>query len=275
MNTNTNGDTWSKPPENPVLAAHEVHLWRCRVDLPDDDLARCHRLLNPAEKQQAARFLVAADRNRFTVARASLRLILASYLGCPPGDISFVIGAHGKPSLQAADGLPPLEFNISHSGTLALVCVADAGRPVGVDVEWTGRDLATMDLARRVLSPREFRTLEQAPPARRKHLFLSFWTIKEAVVKALGRGMSLPLSSITVTFPPGRPPRLEGDVESTGISDLTVMPLDLDQEHMGAVATAGARWSLRCWSAAGIQQAIPGRMPRTGRTQSQRHNLRG
>ena len=252
MDAKANGNTWPQPPEDLALASHEVHLWRCRVDLPDDGLARCHDLLNPAEKQQAARFLAPADCNRFTVARASLRLILASYLGCAPKEISFVLGAHGKPSLSAPGGSPPLEFNISHSGSLALVCVAAAGRPVGVDVEWTGRDMATMDLARRILSPAEFGTFMQAPPARRNHLFLSIWTVKEAVVKALGRGISLPLSSFTVTFPVGRPLVVEGGADSSGISDLTVMPLEPDRDHLGAVAAAGSSWSLRCWSATGI-----------------------
>lgn len=250
-------DLWPAPSTAPALPADEVHVWRCPVDLPAEVLARCRGILNPAEQARADGFLKTADRRRFSVARAGLRLLLGCYLGCGPRDIALAAGAHGKPRLETGDPALILEFNVSHAGNMVLMAFAAAGRPVGVDVERADRRVKPLDLAPRVLSPAEIRVLEDAPASQRARMFLTLWTVKEAAVKALGRGISMPLSSFTVTFAPDAPPRLTAGPGAAGISDLTVLSLAPDEGHLGAVAAAGSGWSLRRWSATGILATGP------------------
>lgn len=65
-------------------------------------------------------------------AQKALREILGRYLGMPADELRFEAGQYGKPRLAAPAG--NVEFNLSHSRSLALVAVAR--HEVGVDVEW-------------------------------------------------------------------------------------------------------------------------------------------
>lgn len=150
-----------------------------RVDSPD--------LLDDIERQRAARLRFEYDRIRFVAARAALRSILGGILGRSPKQLIFQLGSHGKPSLRETQGL---EFNMSHSGDLALVAVS-RNEPVGVDIEVSRQMPRARELARRYLHPDEIRTIETVPPDSRSPVFLTCWTRKEAVLKSTGAGLTL------------------------------------------------------------------------------------
>jgi 4'-phosphopantetheinyl transferase len=148
----------------------------------------------------ADRFLFAHDRERFVAARSGLRRILGRYLGCPADAVAFRLGSHGKPALDHDE--PPLSFNLSHSGDLALLAVVRRGE-VGVDVE---REQATIDvesMAARWFSAAEQRALLALPPEARAAAFFRGWTRKESYIKAHGEGLSLPLDRFTVSLDEG------------------------------------------------------------------------
>jgi phosphopantetheinyl transferase len=137
------------------------------------------------------RFRFEEDRVRSIVARGSLRRILASYCGAFPQDLEFRTGAYGKPAL-----LKPscsLEFNVSHSGHCVLIAVT-AGVPCGVDVECRHSNTAELSIAEIFFCPREVEWL-----SRTENGFLRIWVTKEAIVKAVGCGLSIPLSDVDVT----------------------------------------------------------------------------
>ncbi len=139
---------------------------------------------------------------RFTVAHGRLRLLLASVLGMAPGEIEFAAGRHGKPYLAGVAAGSDLCFNLSHSGDVGLVGWAQ-GRDIGVDVEvWRPmRDEAA--LVRRYFSPAEIAAYEALPAAGRTEGFFNCWTRKEAYIKAVGRGLGLPLDSFDVSLDSG------------------------------------------------------------------------
>jgi 4'-phosphopantetheinyl transferase len=87
-------------------------------------------LLTDEERARAGRFHFARDCNLFTVTRAALRQIIGDDLGIQPRVMTFTAGPFGKPRL-ADEGLL---FNVSHSGSLALIAVG-RDREVGVDIE--------------------------------------------------------------------------------------------------------------------------------------------
>ena len=115
---------WSPPPESPELAAGEVHVWRIELDRSPSTLSWLRSVLSEIEVARASRFHRPRDRDRFVVARGPLREILALYLGREPRRLVFTAGGSGKPALASEFASWELEFNLSHSGNLALLALA-------------------------------------------------------------------------------------------------------------------------------------------------------
>ena len=116
------------------LAAGDAHVWQASLQQSEATVAALQRLLSVDEGQRAARFYFAADQRRFTVGRGVLRLLLSHYLAIKPANLCFAYNAYGKPQVAVADAEPPLHFNLSHSGKIALYAIARQ-LPLGVDVE--------------------------------------------------------------------------------------------------------------------------------------------
>jgi 4'-phosphopantetheinyl transferase len=118
-------------------------------------------------------------------AQRPLREVLSVYLEEPAEGIEIVLGEHGKPQLARGG----IEFNLSHSGSMALIAVSPA-RPVGVDIEKLkpGRDF--LALAERALSPDAVAQVREATPEERAVVFYRHWVRHEARLKCLGVGLS-------------------------------------------------------------------------------------
>jgi 4'-phosphopantetheinyl transferase len=172
------------------------------VPAGDIDLQRRWRaMLDDDENARADRFRFAADRESFTAAHALARAMLSDATGLPVTAWRYVTGEFGKPALAGARAGGRLSFNISH--TRGLVACAIAEDEVGVDVETADRRV-DLNLARSVFAPEEERLLNSAPAAARASLFLRFWTLKEAFIKATGEGLARPLKSFSFLLDPAR-----------------------------------------------------------------------
>jgi 4'-phosphopantetheinyl transferase len=164
-----------------------AHVWRVPLHSGEHDLPSFVTVLSTDERERMARCHREADRRRYAIAHGALRLLLARYLGQDPHDLVFATGTHGKPRLASA---PAIEFNLTHSGDLALIALA-RNRAVGVDIESLGRKGFDMPaLARRVLCPREHEWLFRIEEHSRVHAFLRLWSCKEAISKAAGAGFA-------------------------------------------------------------------------------------
>jgi 4'-phosphopantetheinyl transferase len=189
----------ARPAEHPAgavripLSEPGVHVWRVPLNAGSPGVSDIVALLSPQERDRMSRFRLEADRRRYGIVHAALRLLLGRYLGLDPRDLAFAAGEHGKPHLASA---PAIEFNLSHSGDLALIAVSP-NRPVGVDVESLARRIPDVPpLARRVLCPREREWLSRIGERSRAHAFLQLWACKEAVSKAAGRGFTIGFARI-------------------------------------------------------------------------------
>ncbi|MGH7550253.1 MAG: 4'-phosphopantetheinyl transferase family protein [Gemmatimonadota bacterium] len=185
---------WERPRGSPRLGKDEVHVWR--ISLSSVDLERARGMLSEDERRRAARYRFPTHRRRFLAARAGLRAILALYLDLDPAAVDLTAGPTGKPRL--ADN-PGLEFNLAHSGDIALVAVT-RGRPVGVDVERMRRGIPYERLAERFFAPSEVAALRSLPPPIRSAGFFACWTRKEAWLKASGHGLEGGLPSALPRF---------------------------------------------------------------------------
>lgn len=162
---------------------------------------RLRALLDDAERARAERFHFERDRLVYTAAHALLRASLAELTGRAPQDWRFSVGAHGKPEAICLPGEPALRVNLSHTRGQAVVGLS-LGHELGVDVEWLARDNATAEIAERFFAPAECAFLRARPPCEAREVFFAFWTLKEAYIKATGKGLALPLDAFAFTLEP-------------------------------------------------------------------------
>jgi 4'-phosphopantetheinyl transferase len=190
------------------LCADRVLIWLFDVDRDRAACGPLARELHPREQQRAEAFLQPIDRQSFVLGRGAVRRLLAR---CRPpvGPVGALTeGRWGKPAVPVIPGAPPgVEFNVSHSGGRVLLA-ATWGTPVGIDLEVPRPGVEIEELLRRFFSQEEVAGWQSLPPTLRTTGFFHLWTRKEAVVKAMGRGLSLPLDSFQVTFDPRGPCRV-------------------------------------------------------------------
>lgn len=162
---------------------------------------RLEALLDDAERSRAARFAFDRDRLAYVAAHALGRALLSQWTGGAPQDWRFRIGDHGKPEVVTAPGQPLLRLNLSHTRGLAAAALTES-HDVGVDVEWLDRRAPSRELAQRFFAAAECAYLDTVPEDRFVETFLAFWTLKEAYVKAIGKGLAQPLDSFAFSLDP-------------------------------------------------------------------------
>lgn len=199
--------TWRAPSARLALPGDEAHIWRARFDPLASQAPRLAQTLSVDERQRAEQYYFERDRVRFVVGRGLLRTILGRYLGMEPGDIRFSYGTFGKPTLEGPVERERLQFNVAHSGGLALYAFT-RDRAIGVDVEQCRPLPDAEQLIERFFSAHEVATWRGLPPHERSPAFFNCWTRKEAFIKAVGDGLSHPLDQFEVSLTPGEPAKL-------------------------------------------------------------------
>lgn len=179
-----------------------VDVWMWSLAVTADEAAELAHVLSEDERARAKRFLSPGDRDRFIAGRARLRHILSTYTSVPAATLRLGAGNSGKPFIE---GEHAPHFNLSHSGDRAALAVC-ADHPVGIDIEAI-RPIREQ-IAERYFSPDEVRALSALPGADQVAGFFRCWTRKEAVVKARGGGLSIPLDSFTVSVKSERNPQM-------------------------------------------------------------------
>lgn len=165
------------------LAEEEVQVWVASLEVGDERHAELEGTLAAEERERAATLSPIVAR-RYVVARGILRSLLSGFTGTPARKLRFEYSFSGKPSLASHD----IHFNISHSSDLGLFAFAP-DRAVGVDVENERPVRRLLDVAQRFMSEDELRDLAATAPERRDATFLKSWVVREARLKAEGKGV--------------------------------------------------------------------------------------
>ncbi|KAF6161368.1 hypothetical protein GIB67_009247 [Kingdonia uniflora] len=187
----------------------ETHFWYIVPDEIKDEslLNRYLGLLSSGEKESVFRMNGDKLRKRALLARALVRTTLARYTQVSPRSLKFKKNLFGKPEVEWQPDEkwdpPSLHFNISHTSSL-IACGVAADMPIGIDVEEKHRKTRNniSALARRYFSTHEVEYLDNIPDSEmQQQEFIKLWTLKEAYVKALGRGFSAsPFNTFTIRF---------------------------------------------------------------------------
>src|SRR5271165_6534531 len=185
------------------------------------------------ERDRANRFRLEKLKHSYILCRGALRVLLAHYLECSPKDVEFIFGRKGKPALR---GTSPLRFNVSHSADMALFAFT-LDCEVGVDVERI-RELAELEsIASHFFCADETAALLSLSPELRRVAFFRCWTRKEAYIKAVGDGLSIPLDRFQVTLLPEDRSRLVHIANDMQVGlEWTLNHLDLAPGYIGGLA---------------------------------------
>ena len=174
----------------------QVDVWFWPLDVAPDQLAGFTALLAADELDRADRFHQPLLRNRWIASRGQVRQLLSQVLGRPPQQIAFEPDAHGRPALAGEDaGLP--SCNWSHSDAWGALALSFDAR-VGIDIE-ASRTIGEEDIEY-ALSPAEKGEIEGLTGPARLEAFFRFWTLKEAFMKGVGAGASLPLHDFDMSL---------------------------------------------------------------------------
>jgi len=156
-------------------------------------------LLSVGERARHARFVFAQDRRDFAAAHALLRRQLSMHAHVPPDALTFDATSEGKPYLSDRLISRGLAFNLSHTRGM-VACAIGRDVDIGVDVESIDRTVDGRDIVARYFSSGEVRLLDDCDVADRPARFIELWTLKEAYIKAIGRGLSHPLDCFGFAF---------------------------------------------------------------------------
>ncbi|MHC9543179.1 MAG: 4'-phosphopantetheinyl transferase superfamily protein [Vulcanimicrobiota bacterium] len=172
-----------------------VELYAVNVPLQAElsDFSFLFPLLSKEKRCRIARFVRKEDALRGLFGEWLIRSVAAGKCGMKPEEFGIGVSEFGKPYFS---NFSKMHFNLSHAGTWVLAAFAD--EPVGVDVE----EIRPIDLnvASIVFSEQECSILAALPPEKQLNYFFRLWTLKESLVKALGKGFGYDLRDFSFTF---------------------------------------------------------------------------
>ncbi len=228
------------------LGEADVALWLLRLTAAPPAMIEGAQTLSLAEHTAGARLKSPLLQTRFLQRRVALRAILAGYLGVPAAELLFTENEFGKPALQAPLASTGLSFNSSHSGPVAVIAVGRS-RQIGIDVEAVRPIKDAEKIAARFFSSQESAAMAALDPDDRNTGFLHCWTRKEAVIKALGGGLSIPLDSFAVSLQPHQPAAiLAWSIPDTVAAAWRIYHLEPTAGFVGALMIEGAA-NLGAW----------------------------
>ena len=193
-----------------MMQEHQLIVWRrpfkriddievFHVDLaPNDDFeAVAFSWLDAGERERWRKFLFPGPKRRFALCRAVLRREICDRVRCQNGQLTFEEAEHGKPFAVVEGRRVPISFNVTHSGQHGLIAFGSTER-LGIDIEERTENRHIELLSETVFGPDERRELDSAVGQGKIEMFFDLWTVKEALVKALGAGMTLDTSEFEV-----------------------------------------------------------------------------
>ncbi|REJ75569.1 MAG: 4-phosphopantetheinyl transferase [Acidobacteria bacterium] len=169
------------------LDSHPVPITSAQIVLSEDEVER------------SLRFKFEILGARFLTRRWLLRQLLSERTDQPPAKLEFEYGEFGKPSLK---GNSSVHFNLSHSSRWCAIAICEASE-IGVDIEEIEDISETELVSSRFFTDSEADRIRSAPDVQTG--FFKCWTRKEAVIKAVGTGLSMPLDKFQVSLEESSP----------------------------------------------------------------------
>lgn len=226
---------WRKPGNFEAIGDQILHVWRVRLQCATRFSTDALFPLDESERTRAQRFSNPTAMRHYVLMRKALRSVLSRYIQLPPDKIRLEYNEAGKPLLPGN----AVHFNLSHSEDWGLIAVTK-DKPVGVDIEKLNPKRTLHEIASRFFSPAENAALSSlADPNEKTHAFFRCWSRKEAVIKALGEGLSCGLSTFDVSLDENNPRLLDFRRETIDVHAWTLVEVVADPEYAASAAVRG------------------------------------
>lgn len=209
------------------LSQNKLGINLFKIELPAyyDLVPMLVNYLSETELQRAEKYHFVKDKNRFIICRSLLKILLAQTSGLNISEIQIEKDENKKPYLSINRSI---HFNVSHAENFAIIAISKAA--VGIDVEYLNKDFDYSEILSHVFNNMEIETILNSN--NKDHTFYKYWTRKEAIVKATGKGISdnLPLISSS-----------DGchsiDAELLGgFQNMNVLSFNLDKDYIASLA---------------------------------------
>jgi len=211
----------------------ETQVWVLDLSrITDIDSHPSFSVLAPSERERAQRFKFPYLQDQHIITRLFLRLCLARYADEEPQNLEFAAQPQGKPYIT--NSKLPLFFNLSHSGSFAVLAVSRTSE-IGVDIE-TIRKHDFWGIAERFFHPDEFAFLKTKNHVDSEKFFYQLWTLKEAFLKALGLGIGAGLESINIDLSSNPLQFTLSDKLKTAINNWSLFHTQLSPDTFLAIA---------------------------------------
>ena len=202
-----------------------VKLFNINISEFHELISDLFSVLSDSEQSRAHRYHFINDKNRFIICRALLKFLLAEHLGLGIGQIILEVDANKKPYLPTHSSV---YFNVSHSVDYAIIAIAN--HPVGIDIEYINKEFDYKEILPTVFHHNEIAEIKNSRC--KTFTFYKFWSRKEALLKAVGKGIDDDISKIPVT---------DGahSVISSLVGDfkkINVLSFNLNDDYVGALA---------------------------------------
>jgi 4'-phosphopantetheinyl transferase len=224
--------------DDPGGVKRHVHAYYCdtrSIDLPQ--YRALARGLSADEQARADALWRSDDRRDYVAAHALLRRAMAASTGQGPEHLVFERDENGKPFLVQSGTLPASpHFSLSHSHDL-VACVISRTCAVGIDVEVVNPAIDVQRLATRYFTADEAAALQRWSAEERPSRFCELWSLKEALLKAVGIGPTTSIDSVSFRVDGGK---VSLTLAPPGIAtDWTLTLLDVGRSHTLAIAAGG------------------------------------
>lgn len=226
--------SWQKSYGSLVLENQAVHLWCIDIKQILPYIKECVSVLSEEEMKKAECFVYSSDYQRYVIAHGVLRKIFSLYSGVAPQVISFSKTDHGKPFVAGE----AVQFNMSHSQDRVLYAFSQ-NIPLGVDIEWLGKEVDAEALAERFFTQDEFAQLRQFDKSERLDAFIRAWVLKESYIKKKGQGLAYSLQNFTVD--------LYLNEQWVG-NDTWLKIIDVGPNYLAALALPSEATGITCWN---------------------------
>ena len=174
---------------------HEVHIWIVSLSNKHITQESLKRTLSYSELKKIDEFNSISERERYLYYRGILRQILSKYMELEPEKVILSISDKGKPYIKNSE----LKFNISHKNDLAVIALGTKCE-IGVDIEYLRNEIDYYKIVKRFFTPEEVEKFNNFRPFYQRELFFRIWTMKEAIVKALGKDIVYYFNEFIIIF---------------------------------------------------------------------------
>ena len=218
---------WCNDSIQPPLSGDVFHIWM-------QELTTLHfnpfwfGCLDSKEQSDAMEYATRELHERYVAAHFFVRKVLGTYLSCAPENVELCREECGKPMIKGR----PCEFSVTHTDKRVLVAVS-ANKVVGIDAEETGYIPEWELIANRWFSKEEVEWISEQGDT--SEAFMRCWVCREAVLKAHGAGLSLPLESLRMP-PPSSNMTVMCSQEQFKVNELTVQCPSALAQWVGALA---------------------------------------